>query len=252
MRSLLTSLCVFLMRSGTPGEEVAGSLSNAFEQALALAEAGEWDQAADRFAPLCDAPDRSLARAATFDFARTRFERARVRPRPGEPPRRPTTKAVADARAQWGAIAADLRLARAALAELAIERSSDSGVMASLAGVVAGLRAAEEGDKAWERAGEAAAAAAAAARSGARGPLKPGAAAARAAVGAPGKTGGSSSGEDEGGGAPGGERALRGGATDVAMREKVAEQLEQVRSEQRAADARRAEAALERAPGRRH
>ncbi|MBL8841333.1 MAG: hypothetical protein JNL90_07375 [Planctomycetes bacterium] len=222
----------------------------ALEAALERAMAGEYDVAAAEFAALRASDDRPLARAASYDFARARFERARGRPRPSAPPRRPSAKAVADARAQWQTVAGELRDARAALAELLLEQPDDGGAAASLAAVVAALREAEEGEARWEQAG-AEAAAAAAARAGSRGPLKPGAAAARAAAGAPGEARGASSGDEGAEGAAGDDRVVRGGGGLPALREQIAAQLERVRSEQRAQDERRAEAARRRAGGRR-
>lgn len=242
-------LSVTLALAGVAAAARDADDERALEAAIAQAEAGAIVEAAAVFRALRRSDDAAVAAAAGYDFARARFERAQSRPRPGEPPRRPALRAVADARAQLAVIRNELEDARAALLGVVEQGPDDLGALAACATVAGELRLVAALDRAWEAAGEAVASAAGAAS---KSPLKPGPSGAKSEAGAPGRRSGAGSegGEPGRGDArPAGSVAAGEAAPDAA---EIAARLDAVQQRLRELDQQRAAEALRRSGTRRH
>ncbi len=233
-------------RSDDPPRDARQRLALAVERA----RTGEFVSAAAEFALLRQDGDHKVAVAATFDFARARFERAAGRSLPSSPSGSPSVTLIADARGLLGLIRSELEESRGALLDLVAAALPDRDVQAGLARVAELLRQVIARDREWAAVAEREAARAA--HRGAKGPLKPGASGVRSQAGAPGKRVGGA----DAGGDPIPHDATAAAASPPAPLSTVAtrellDQLDRVRGEQRALDERHAQQALERGGARR-
>lgn len=191
-------LAVLLAAPAAPGEGAAGGereadARQALAAAVAQADAGALEVASAAFAQLAEHGDAAIALPASFNLARTRFERAVRRTLPAAPAKREKSATIADVRALLARMRDELESARAELLRVIVAAPDDGEALASCHAVVERLRTVLARDAEW-----AAAAEAALRRGGANGPLKPGPAAARAAAGAPGEKGGKADGAGDG------------------------------------------------------
>jgi hypothetical protein len=212
--------------------------------AVAQAQAGALEAAAETFSDLAQDPDRRLSIPATFDLARARFERSVRRTLPAPPAKREKPATVADARALLGRMRDELEAARSELLRVLDDDSHDEEALVSCAAVVDRLRAVAARDAEW-----AAAAEASLRRGGANGPLKPGPSAARAASGAPGEKGGAATGADDPNQPPPGDAVAAGTAPPrEELLQAVRTRLEQALADRDAEERRRADDQRRRAP----